>query len=410
MKTPVSFKQMSSQTASYDVASALVAVARPEAQVTNITVPQSRVTVTGFTNVEFLTGPASIRLTGPAGFFSSIVTLYSSGSQPLKIVLTGGPDVLRFPSGASAVTSFYTPLVVTMVSDTQLTASLSTSETATGAFSNTTGLILDAFTAGAPLTDQPLYIIFTINPQTVLLNTNTLFRVSQGNNPLTGSLANIYKINTLPTLAVGAGSARGNINLLTRFVNLGLSNGTGVNSQPLVSGNLTFTASNPSIMTVHSGAGYSIGESFVVPGPILGGPEGTSITIVITNISAAGVLTLAAFGSLGVDSLGSNILVLLEGNKAGYRDASDITRALKERIIYNEKRAGSPIFSGKGGSLVPGRPGVNPGSENNIPAGNAEMLWIPQGNQYRLSYLFGKLKCRAGFAGAFNLNGPLSSS
>jgi hypothetical protein len=95
------------------------------------------------------------------------------------------------------------------------------------------------------------------------------------------------------------------------------------------------------------------------------------------------------------------------------RDASDVTRQRKEFLIYNEKKSGTRIVPG-GASLVSGRPGVTPAGVNHLPAGNAELLWIPQGNQYRLSYLFGKMETLsvAGTpaGGAFNLDGPIKHS
>ena len=172
---------------------------------------------------------------------------------------------------------------------------------------------------------------------------------------------------------------------------------------------------NPSI--VHGGSGYLNGvTTFTLRGTLfsstteIGKSPENDVVVKFTN--EYGVLSGGEIvsGTPVNDAISQTLS--LEYNAADYimRDASDITRALKERIIYNEKRAGSSINSGKEGSLVFGRPGVNPGARNNIPAGNAEMLWIPQGNQYRLSYLFGKLKCGAGSAGAFNLNGPLYKS
>jgi hypothetical protein len=52
------------------------------------------------------------------------------------------------------------------------------------------------------------------------------------------------------------------------------------------------------------------------------------------------------------------------------RDASDITRAIREQIIYNEFKSG-----------------------NTIVPGNTEDPWIPYANGFRISYLYGKLKC-----------------
>jgi hypothetical protein len=188
----------------------------------------------------------------------------------------------------------------------------------------------------------------------------------------------------------------------------------------------TFTVSwsgsgNYSIALVYGGSGYSNGvTTFTVKAPqfsvgpttALGLAASPTNDLVFTVTNTNGQLSAPVYVSGAGPTVAGSVTISLEYSVANFimRDASDITRALKERIIYNEKRTGSPINSGKGGSLVPGRPGVNPGAKNNIPAGNAEVLWIPQGNQYRLSYLFGKLKCGAGSAGAFNLNGPLSSS
>jgi hypothetical protein len=75
------------------------------------------------------------------------------------------------------------------------------------------------------------------------------------------------------------------------------------------------------------------------------------------------------------------------------RDASDLTRRIREQIIYNENKVGSAI-----------QPGVPEGSP-----------WIIFGNKYRLSYLFGKLKCPTACSGsaetanAFNANGAFST-
>ena len=165
------------------------------------------------------------------------------------------------------------------------------------------------------------------------------------------------------------------------------------------------------------GVSYSQGDIIVISGVQLGGAAVTNdLTITVNTVNANGGILTATFGGTSASIAAITYTINLPSNVSfNYyytRDASDITRNIKERIIYNEKKASSPINAGKGGSLVPGRPGVNPGAKNNIPAGNAEMLWIPQGNQYRLSYLFGKLKCGGTntIAGAFNLNGPIQQS
>ena len=64
------------------------------------------------------------------------------------------------------------------------------------------------------------------------------------------------------------------------------------------------------------------------------------------------------------------------------RDSSDMTRRIREQIIYRENKASSVI---------------QPGS--------SEHKWLMYGNQFRLSYLYGKLKCGSCSGGAFNANG-----
>ena len=95
------------------------------------------------------------------------------------------------------------------------------------------------------------------------------------------------------------------------------------------------------------------------------------------------------------------------------RDASDITRQLKERLIYNGFKSGSPVTPGTANKVFQ-RPQLNPAGVNHIP-GNSEWSWLPYGNQFRLSYFYGKLLCAGGSGGAvcsgskgalFNGNGP----
>jgi hypothetical protein len=65
------------------------------------------------------------------------------------------------------------------------------------------------------------------------------------------------------------------------------------------------------------------------------------------------------------------------------RDASDYTRMIRERGDYNAYKTGSTILPGTG-----------------------EHVWIAYGNQFRLSYLFGKLKCGSCTGNAIYGNGP----
>ena len=165
------------------------------------------------------------------------------------------------------------------------------------------------------------------------------------------------------------------------------------------------------------GLSYAQGDVIVISGPRLGGDISThDLTITVNTVSANGRILTATITGTSASITAITYTINLPSNQSfNYyytRDASDITRNIKERIIYNEKRLNSPINSGKRGSLVFGRPGVNPGAENSIPAGNAGIAWIPYSNEYRLSYLFGKLKCGGTntIAGAFNLNGPIQKS
>lgn len=52
------------------------------------------------------------------------------------------------------------------------------------------------------------------------------------------------------------------------------------------------------------------------------------------------------------------------------RDASDLTRQIREQIIYNQNKANAPIQPG-----------------------DSEHKWMMYGNEFRLSYLYGKMKC-----------------
>ena len=144
------------------------------------------------------------------------------------------------------------------------------------------------------------------------------------------------------------------------------------------------------------GAGYKIGNSFIIQGTFLGGASpANDMTISVATVNSyGGILTLAAaVGTGGASSVGTYTITLDFANTYRLeRDAGDVTRSLRERLIYNEKRAGT--------NIVPNTPGMG--------RGNTETLWTLQGNNFRLAYLFGKLKCGAGFGGAFNLNGPNS--
>ena len=146
---------------------------------------------------------------------------------------------------------------------------------------------------------------------------------------------------------------------------------------------------------IYGGFGYSVGDVLTFPGTLFGGatPANDLRLTVNTPLSATGIISsVTASGT----STGSGSIILTVDNVRGSkmnRDAADHTKMIKQRLIYLEKRRNSPI-------VTPGLAGY----------GNAQLAWIPQGNQYRLDYLFGKMKCRDCTGGVFNLNGPQSNS
>lgn len=71
----------------------------------------------------------------------------------------------------------------------------------------------------------------------------------------------------------------------------------------------------------------------------------------------------------------------LSGYTELIRDASDITRKLRERMVYLENKDAIPTL------------------------GYPEPQYLSKGNQFRLSFLYGKLKCSSCNGGAFNANG-----
>lgn len=133
----------------------------------------------------------------------------------------------------------------------------------------------------------------------------------------------------------------------------------------------------------------------LVRGILLGGLSPTNdMTISVSTVNAYGGITAVTFTGTSAAAVTFNITMDVAFSAKVERDASDRTRAIRERLIYNEKRGGTNI---QGGSGVTGR-------------GNAEPLWQQQGNNFRLAYLTGKMKCGGAFGGVYNLNGPNSFS
>ena len=148
------------------------------------------------------------------------------------------------------------------------------------------------------------------------------------------------------------------------------------------------------VSITYGGSGYEPGNFFVVRGDLLGGTSPTNdLTIRVDTVNALGAIQSETVA--GTSSANATTIVVTMDMAFGpnfLRDASDRTRALRERLIYNEKRAGT--------NITPGTPGLG--------RGHAETLWQQQGNNFRMAYLAGKLKCGAAFGGAYNLNGPNS--
>lgn len=139
----------------------------------------------------------------------------------------------------------------------------------------------------------------------------------------------------------------------------------------------------------YPGFGYSQGDILVYQGTMFGGNTPANDLTLTVTISATGVLATVTASGIAASGTG-NFRLTVDNVRASKMvgDASDYTKMLKQRSIYLEKRANSPI-------VAPGLAGY----------GNAQLAWIPQGNQYRIDYLMGKTKCRACVGGAFNLNG-----
>ena len=140
---------------------------------------------------------------------------------------------------------------------------------------------------------------------------------------------------------------------------------------------------------VYGGFGYSTGDTFVYQGTLFGGTTPTNDLTLTFTISATGVLSGVEQSGAAPSGKTGNITLTLDNVRMSKmnRDASDYTQMLKQRSIYLEKRDNSPITNRQ-----------------------LSDSWIPQGNQFRLDYLTGKMKCRACVGGPFNLNGPQSKS
>lgn len=151
---------------------------------------------------------------------------------------------------------------------------------------------------------------------------------------------------------------------------------------------ISWTGGSYSVSVLYGGFGYVTGDSFRFRGTLFGGSSPLNdITISPTTISSLGVIQTVSIVTPATPPAGTGAITVSYGNIRNkmMRDASDITTRIKERIIQLESQANSPINSYVYPEII-------------------------QSNQYRLSYIYGKIKCGACSSGAFNLSGPIQRS
>jgi len=141
------------------------------------------------------------------------------------------------------------------------------------------------------------------------------------------------------------------------------------------------------VIIAYRGAAYKVGESFTIAGTFLGGtsPKYDLIVSVATVNSYGGILDLRTNG-IGAISDKSFTITLDFVKISNYvREASEWTTMNREVKIYNESRVGNNILGDSSPEIL-------------------------QSNQFRMSFLFGQLKCGDGFCGVFGRNGPTTDS
>jgi hypothetical protein len=225
----------------------------------------------------------------------------------------------------------------------------------------------------------------------------------------TGTGFPVFPVGTLVTLTnVTGGSVFGNYN---RIINRPVL--TSTSTQLTISGwviqNGTFTSATVNSVSGYSptiqyaGTGYTTGDTFIIRGTMLGGTSPLNdLTITVTAGTVNGlpnaVSSLSVSGT-ATGTVAESFTLEYPHNKTA-RDSSDITRMLKERTIYNEYRSGTNIADSVKSDRRGGVVFSNPGAAN-----QRELL---QSNQFRMSYLKGRMNCGACAGGYFNANGPLS--
>lgn len=149
----------------------------------------------------------------------------------------------------------------------------------------------------------------------------------------------------------------------------------------------TLNFSNPIWIMTSGGTRYVVGNNFRIDGSFFGGKApANDIIISVTGVNSYGAVTsFIVDGTMPASPIYKPIILDFVDYANYVREASEWTSSTREVKVYNEKRADSNI-NGDG------------------------KVEVQQGNQFRLSYLFGNLKTGAAFGGAFNLNGPRSRS
>jgi len=167
---------------------------------------------------------------------------------------------------------------------------------------------------------------------------------------------------------------------------------------------ITNTTTTYNASVTYAGTGYTTGDTFIFRGTLFGGTSpANDLTVVVTAGTVSGLPNAVSSVALSGVATGtvSSVLVL-QNNDRTARDPSEVTRRLRERLIYNESRSGTNIV----GSLKSNRLGFTKLNDY----GGANELELRQSNSFRMAYLKGRLNCGACIGGGFNVNGPLSSS
>jgi hypothetical protein len=337
----------------------------------------------------FVSSPQAYPITVVAGSSSATISNATiagwTGLTGKWIVITPNangnaldPATTNFPgSGGSAYSIYFVPLLVTAVASPIVTFTLPVTSPTSGTIALNATTVISGFTASSPVTT------FTTAALSAPLGVGLPVSISV----TAGTYTNLNKL----TAAIIASSTS------TSHTVSGVVYPNGGSATVTVG---TITQPYGGVVS-YSGSGYKVGNSIGVKGDTINGTSpANDMTISVSEVNAVGGITgLFVSGTtppaIGSDApLVTNFLITMDmafGQKF-LRDASDRTRALRERLIYNEKRAGT--------NITPGTPGLG--------RGHAETLWQQQGNNFRMAYLTGKMKCGAAFGGAYNLNGPNS--